>query len=400
MNQAPVQKRPTISTLAIGTEITDGQISDRNSQWLSKKAVEFGYEVREHRAVPDDRALILSSLNALAQQAQVILVTGGLGPTSDDFTRECVAEFLAQPLEWDEASWGSILERLKARGAPFTENQKQQCYFPRGSQILKNDQGTANGFTALTGSGVRVVSLPGPPREIEAIWAGGLADILSLPSTLVRSELTLLRTMGLGEGALAFRVEQIIDDVMKTHLGLERPVVGYRAHAPYVEVKLWAFEDQAQAVRETADLIRSEFSSILVNEGDDDVADAVLSLLVQRAVAGQRTRIVDGVSQGEILARLHARARELRDPKWIAALGRLSMLVVSEAVEEESAEFDGVIWNLAISRTSDLDLEISSGAGLKTVSLPKLATSLRTERGRKWAIEIALRELGKMGWAK
>lgn len=386
-----------IATLAVGTEITDGQISDRNSQWLSKKAVEFGYEVREHRAVPDDRALILASLRALAQNAQVILVTGGLGPTSDDFTRECVAEFLGEPLEWDENSWLSILERLKARGAPFTENQKQQCYFPRGAQILKNDQGTANGFTALMSSGVRVVSLPGPPREIEAIWNGGLADLLSLPTAQVRSELTLLRTMGLGEGALAFRVEQLIDEVMKTHGGVERPAIGYRAHAPYVEVKLWAFPNQAQAVREISDRIRSEFSSILVNEGDDDVADAVLSILVQRAAAGIKTRIVDGVSQGEILARLHARARELRDPKWLAALGRLSMLVVGDESGEASTGFQGSVWSLSIFGASDLDLEVSDGMKSEKISLPKLATSLRTERGRKWAVEIALREFGKMG---
>lgn len=396
MNPAPIHKSPTLATLAVGTEITDGQISDRNSQWLSQKAVEFGYEVREHRAVPDDRALIVSSLQALAANAQVVLVTGGLGPTSDDFTRECVAEFVGESLEWDEASWQSILERLKARGAPFTENQKQQCYFPRGAQILKNEQGTANGFTAITKAGVRVVSLPGPPREIEAIWNSGLADLLSLPAASARSELTLLRTMGLGEGALAFRVEQILDEVLEKHPGVERPVVGYRAHAPYVEVKLWAFPNQAAVVRDVASLIRSEFSSILINEGHDDVADAALSILVQRSASGLKTRIVDGVTQGEILARLHARARELRDPKWIAALGRLSMLVVSEEASSDSLgePFDGTLWTLGVSASSDLDLKISNGATTKTVSLPKLATSLRSERGRKWAIEIALRELG------
>lgn len=392
-----------LATLAIGTEITDGQISDRNSQWLSRKAIEFGYEVKEHRAVPDDRAVILSSLQSLAETAQVVLVTGGLGPTSDDFTRECIAEFVGEELIWDEASWSAILDRLKSRGARSTENQKQQCYYPRGAVILKNTHGTANGFTVLTRTGVRVVSLPGPPREVEAIWNESLADLLSLPSTNVRSELTLLRTMGLGEGALAFRVEEILDEALCKFPGVERPVVGYRAHVPYVEVKLWAQPSQIKLVEDVAQSLRTEFASILVNEGDEDVADAVLSILVQRSVAGMKTRIIDGVTHGEILARLHARAHELRDPKWVAALGRVSMLVVSDDESTGEGLFQGMLWKLGVGKKlesgsgSDLDLEISAGAMARTVSLPLLATSLFSERGRKWAIEIALRELGKMG---
>ena len=113
-----------VATLAVGTEITDGQILDRNSQWLSERMLEFSCEIVEHRAVPDDREKILRGLNDLSAQSDVLFVTGGLGPTSDDFTRECVADFLRQPLVWNEEAWAWAEERLKSRGSPITDNQK------------------------------------------------------------------------------------------------------------------------------------------------------------------------------------------------------------------------------------------------------------------------------------
>lgn len=392
--------RPVVATLAVGTEITDGQISDRNSQWLSSRVVNMGYDVREHRAIPDDRPLIVQSLRDLAKFANLIFVTGGLGPTSDDFTRECVAEFLGAPLEWHEPSWESILERLKLRGGVVTENQKQQCFFPRGARILKNSGGTANAFMGETAQGVRIVSLPGPPGEIEAIWNESLRAQLVRASLGEESRsLTLLRTMGMGEGALASQVEEIIDLAMKNHPGVQRPAVGYRAHAPYVEIKLWAEKDQAGLVAEAAQRIRETFSNILVNEGSADVADAFLSSISSRHRQQRATLLIDAVTRAEILMRLHGRAREVGNADWTEALvSGLEVQVVGRRKQPEQASGPGEtadVLSIEVG-TSDLELVIGRGERITRIDLPKLASSLRTERGRKWAIEMALREWEKL----
>ncbi len=388
-----------MATLAVGTEITDGQISDRNSQWLSSRAGELGYQVLENRAVPDDRTVILRSLTDLCSRARLVFVTGGLGPTTDDFTRECVAEFAGEPLEWHEPSWLSILERLKLRGATATENQKQQCFYPRGAVIFKNSNGTANGFSIKLRNGTRLVSLPGPPSEIEGIWNDGLRASLVLTGTVEKRELTILRTMGLGEGALASRVEEVIDDATRAFGGeIARPAVGYRATAPYVEIKLWASAQQAKVVAQIAAAIRHEFNDILVNEGAQDVADAVLAAIATEGAAGIHTVLVDQVTRGEIFVRLFNRAKALRDTSLIEALEKNLQGVVGASATGDSSlpsSSDTTVLQLKFG-THDLELRVGRGAREKQIVLPKLAATVKSDRGRKWAIETALREWGKL----
>lgn len=386
-------KKNLVATLAVGTEITDGQISDRNSQWLSARAIELGYEVCEHRAVPDDHDAIVQALRDLSRRASLIFVTGGLGPTSDDFTRECIAKFLDQPLEWDEASWQSILERLAARGAKWTENQKQQCFYPRGATILKNSNGTANGFWVAQKDGARIVTLPGPPGEIEVIWNEGLRGLLEISGGSVKSELTLLRTMGQGEGMLASRVEELISAAMVA--GVERPLVGYRAHAPYVEIKLWADASQKKVVESAANSIRREFSEILVNENKEDLADQLLAQIATEAASGLRTMLFDGITNGELTARLFARANELKDKVSISALTESFFCVMDRRFEIDKEVLKPAAKTTVIGLREGedpLELLVIHGAREKRITLPKLAMSLQSARGRKWAIEYALRE--------
>ena len=114
------------ATLAIGTEITDGDVVDQNSAWLSVRLVDMGFAVSEHRSVPDSRAAILAAVRELAKSNQLLFVTGGLGPTSDDFTREIIAEAAGLPLELSEDSWSRIQLLLESRGVEATETQKRQ----------------------------------------------------------------------------------------------------------------------------------------------------------------------------------------------------------------------------------------------------------------------------------
>ena len=136
-----------VSILSIGTELTTGQIINRNSAWIAAKLKQQGLDSTVHVTVPDETEVILKSLHYCAELTDVLFITGGLGPTSDDFTRDVIAEWTGKKLIFDETSWVYIQEILKNRGVGVKAIQKQQCYFPEGSTILKNNKGTANAFS-------------------------------------------------------------------------------------------------------------------------------------------------------------------------------------------------------------------------------------------------------------
>jgi len=396
-----------VATLAVGTEITDGQILDRNSQWLSEKMLEFSCEIVEHRAVPDDREKILRGLNDLSAQSDVLFVTGGLGPTSDDFTRECVADFLRQPLVWNAEAWAWAEERLKSRGSPITENQKQQCFFPTGTALLKNSHGTAYGFFIQTPKGL-LVCLPGPPPEIESIWNAGLMQVvreLVDKRKISPRKLSILRTMGIGEGALAFAVEEILSSVSAKHK-LPRLEVGYRAHAPYVEVKIWFEPNQHAMAAEALHTIRGKFAEYYVNSDQEDVADGFLAKVIRKETQGRKIAIVDALTQGEfhrrVMEKVRARSNSTGDTSLLSAFledvvylvasrpDRFQSLVESTKAQAETFE----VYSLETGE-SDRQMILRHGQEVRVIEMPKLAVGVATDRGRKWVTETALRVWGK-----
>lgn len=295
-------RRPRAAVLAVGTEITDGQIIDRNSAWISQQLVAVGIDVFEHRSLPDERKLIADALRALAAAADFLFVTGGLGPTSDDFTREVVADVFARPLEFDAPSWQRVCERLQQRGVIANEAQRQQCYFPRGAEILLNTAGTANAFTFAMDDGPQVFVLPGPPAEIEAVWLTAIDMRLRdrvPPSD--REQLFIWRCLGKGEGDVASICEEIVRGS-----GLR---IGYRAHVPYVEVKVWVPVARLSSFQSLLDDLETALRPWLVNRGNEDFADDLL-LWLQRT--GRALHIHDSATKGMLAERLQTRLRETR----------------------------------------------------------------------------------------
>lgn len=216
--------------LCIGTELVDGQITNRNAAWISERLKQIGLQTLMHLVVPDERALIREFLELAAVKTDLIFVTGGLGPTSDDFTRDVIADWADKKLAFDEASWRHINERLTSRGYTVKEIQRQQCYFPEGAKVLFNSEGTANGFQ-LEVRGKEVFALPGPPREIAAIWASSVDTWLEQATKNIDPYITRKwDTLGVGESDVADITENVLKDI-----AIEK---GYRVHLPYVEVKL------------------------------------------------------------------------------------------------------------------------------------------------------------------
>jgi molybdenum cofactor synthesis domain-containing protein len=221
----------TVAILAVGTEVTQGQIVNSNAATLSHWLCDLGYDVVFHHTVPDDDQAIFAGLNLCADAADLILVTGGLGPTTDDFTRNIVSNWLQAPLEFDERSWQRIEEMMSRRGIPVALANRQQCYYPKGAKILVNAAGTASGF-AVSVATKEVFVLPGPPDEIRAIWYDHMYDLLAgkVPSE-ERTDLKIWSCMGISEAELGERVESA--------LAGSSLKIGYRAHSPLIDVKLW-----------------------------------------------------------------------------------------------------------------------------------------------------------------
>lgn len=295
---------PKCSILAIGTELTLGQITNRNSSWIAKELHGMGFTTPWHRAVPDDRELILRDFKELSERSEVLFITGGLGPTTDDFTRDCVADWLGRPLQWDEASWAWIVERFRERGLPLREFQKQQCYYPAGASILHNEVGTAHGFaielseteTQRLGRLRLIFVLPGPPAEVDNVFQKARPLLRNCFPVKDPLALEIWDCLGIGESELAHRVESIL-----VGCPFEK---AYRAHLPYVEFKLIYPESrtsEAQAWIKRVEEVLGELTALRYGE---DAAENLVKALTERSPDDARFVFVDELSGGALALRL------------------------------------------------------------------------------------------------
>lgn len=234
----------------IGTEITDGQITDRNSQWMSERLTDFGVDVLLHASMPDDQNQIVHFLKTVATPFDILIFSGGLGPTSDDLTRFAVSEYLGIGLELHEPSWATIQERLSKRSVTIREEHQRQAMVLRGSRPLSNSAGSAPGIHLET-SIKNYFLLPGPPVELQAIWNDHVEPFFKTMNIQNNRKLKKWMCEGIPESDLAHITDTYFKDkafVIKT---------GFRIHRPQVEAKVWYTEtpDSNQAFLEFEKLI-------------------------------------------------------------------------------------------------------------------------------------------------
>ncbi len=216
--------------LTIGTEITSGEIINRNAADLARKLEDLNIHCLLHISVPDDRKKIAKAFRFAREQASILMFTGGLGPTSDDLTREVIADELGLELCLDKATYEELAEKFKAMNRRLAAGHKNQCSFPIGAQKFKNPKGHAMAFLVQKDH-LRVYALPGPPVEIEAVWEAGVADDLKSLGIQPQRRLYKWTFEGLGESEIAEVTERIFNG--------SGFCLGYRAHRPQVIVKVW-----------------------------------------------------------------------------------------------------------------------------------------------------------------
>lgn len=229
-----------IAIITIGTEITDGQIFDRNSWWFSRSLSKWPVQVVSHQSVPDDNALIQNALTWASKIAEVIIVSGGLGPTSDDFTRDVICEWHKVDKQFHPDFWEEVKNKLTTKGVALREGHEQQCWLPAGATPLRNNKGVAPGFFLSFGDEQLLIALPGPPQEIEALWKDHLVELFNhrFNERTNRRHLYTVASLGIPESEVAHMTEILFEKVPKIELG-------YRLDSPFVETKVW-FNHEAQ----------------------------------------------------------------------------------------------------------------------------------------------------------
>ena len=163
--------------LSIGTELLMGQIANTDAQYISRRLAELGVNLYRHTTVGDNPARVKEALGEAIARADIVITTGGLGPTEDDLTKEMVAEFFGLPMEMHAPSLEALTERMNRLGREITPNNYKQAMMPRGAIVMPNLRGTAPG--AIVESGQKAVAiLPGPPHEMQDMFERQLAPYL------------------------------------------------------------------------------------------------------------------------------------------------------------------------------------------------------------------------------
>lgn len=202
-----------LAHLSIGDELLDGRVKDGNMNGMGTALSLLGLELSEARVVPDDRRVIEATIKELAGRADIVVTSGGLGPTSDDVTAECIAAAAGTGLRFDAPAFERMSAMFSLRGIPMPESNRRQAMLPAQSRTLENQMGTAPGFVTpfvVEGRAVEVWSFPGVPREYEHLRDDHLLPAIRLrldgskPTTLVRRT---LRSLGLAESAIGERLK-------------------------------------------------------------------------------------------------------------------------------------------------------------------------------------------------
>ena len=359
------------SILAIGTELTQGQVTNRNATWLSAKLTEMNINVSRHVTVADEHLEILQVLRQLEQESHIILVTGGLGPTTDDFTRDVLSKWSGLPLQYDEASWKWIEDRMGALGIPVAESNRQQCYFPKGSVIYPNPKGSARGF-AFQKDKCAVFVFPGPPHELECVWDHGAgADLAKKVPSQERVRLFRWGVVGRSEAELGENVERILRGS-----GLQ---TGYRAHAPYVEVKVWC-EESALADKKVylEELDRYLTPHVLVKDGED-LAELFLGKLLMKP--SQAITIIDGATSGLLSERI---LQTLRKPVFRPLFHSIE-IITQPRFEPKPVEGVFAIWDVKPTG----EWKLAYGLEVMEVKSPYVKPQME-ERNRRYIAEMSL----------
>ncbi len=348
---------PTVEILSQGDEVVTGQIVDTNAAWLADALTARGYAVLRHTTVGDDLGAIREAIAVAVERADLVVSTGGLGPTQDDLTAEAVAAVLGVDLVEDPVAIATIEVYYARHARIMPAVNRKQALLPAGALRLDNDWGTAPGFAIRTARGLAAF-LPGVPREMKPMFAERVLPLLHGPLAASAGRLITIRTTGVGESEIQQRLGT---------LSLPDAVVSYRTRAPENHVKLRFHpgvpDERANAI--ARDVAARIGDVVFCVDGLDPDAGDLEQVVVRRLLAAGRTvATAESCTGGQLAAALtrvpgasgafvegvvcYANAAKERlgvPPAWIAAHGAVSEPVaraLAEAVRARAGTDYGV----------------------------------------------------------
>jgi len=296
--------------ISIGDEIASGQILDTNSQWLSLRLEELGIPVLYHATVGDDLEAMVQVFQQAFRRSDVIVSTGGLGPTADDLTREALAKAARRKLVLDPQALEHLRQLFARRKRPMPKRNEIQAHFPEGARAVPNPNGTAPGIDLEVPRDrpppCRFIALPGVPAEMKEMWYQSVAQLLrklGAGQRIIRHR--LVKCFGAGES----QIESMLPGMV--HRGQE-PRVGITASQTTIVLRITAAgateEACHAAIEPVVATIRQRLGKLVFGENDDELEDAVVRLLrqtsktlatVEWGTAGQVADRLGGVAEAE-----------------------------------------------------------------------------------------------------
>jgi len=326
--------------IMIGTELLLGQIVDTNAAFLGQVLAENGINLYQKTTVGDNPVRIRQALDAVLDRSDVILTSGGLGPTEDDITRECIAELLDRPLEFRQDLYEELVDRFNRFRFIMTENNKKQASAPRGAIGIPNPNGTAPGLIVEDPRGT-IICMPGVPSELKPMLTDSVIPYLRKRFALtgiIHSR--VLKVCGIGES----RVDTAIGDFIRDQ---QNPTVGVLASPDAVRIRITA---RANTVEEAETLIdgvdakvRERLPGLVMGVNDATLEQVVDDLIRAR---GWRLAVAETVTGGMIAQRLtsvgaKAFAGGLVIPNSLSGLDKLCLADSGADLQQAARELAG-----------------------------------------------------------
>jgi nicotinamide-nucleotide amidase len=346
--------------IAIGSELLTPSRVDTNSLWLTAQLNELGVEVTQKTIVGDDRERLAASIRAALGRVPILVITGGLGPTEDDVTRDAVASALSRGLTYSEEIYHSIEARFASFGRPMAEINKRQAYLVEGAAKLENPNGTAPGQW-IDLPGAMIALLPGPPHEMKPLFTGQCLPRLRerVPPRFIRTR--FYRVAGLGESDL----DQLIAPLYKPY---SNPVTTILAATGDIQIHLRAqadsFETAEALAQELGDKIEASLGERIYSRDGSPIENVIGACLKQR---GETVAVAESCTAGLLGGRItevpgssswfvggfqvYQTAMKTRllglDPKLVAEHGVVSEQVAT-AMAVAARERTGADWALSV----------------------------------------------------
>ncbi len=351
--------------IATGSELLLGEVVDTNSTYIARKLREIGLNLYFKTVVGDNEQRMAEALQIALNRSDVIITTGGLGPTVDDVTRPAVARAVGRELIFSEELLAQIQARFRAFGSPMGENNKRQAYLPQDATPLENPVGTAPCFI-VEHHGSLIISLPGVPREMEYLMEQAVLPYLKTKLNL--TEVILIRTLhtvGQGES----RIDELIGDWETS----SNPTVGLSAKAGQVDIRITAkaaTREEAGALNAVMEQrVRERVGKYIFGADDDTLETVVARLLTERQLSLSSLESGTGGSLSGRLAGMGSVFRggiTVADRIWddLAEVGEAARRIRSEQASDLGLA--AVVYSVPESRGLKLMIALATGADVKT----------------------------------